>query len=78
MKQSKGNEVEIVNDYYWDIATEELYSAYQEPKNISLGQLSDDKNELDRLIKSDNGIAYDLKRLSEILKALSLGNQTAF
>jgi len=78
LKESKGNEIELNNDFYWDISEEELYNPYQDPKNITLGQLSDDLEEIQRLIKSDDAITYDLKRLASILKALSIENQTAF
>jgi hypothetical protein len=78
LKESKGNEIEISSDYYWDISQDELYSPHKEPKNITLGQLSDDLEEVQRLSKSDDGIIYDLKRLSNILKVLSIENQTAF
>lgn len=78
LKESRGNEIDITNDYYWDISDEELYNPYEEPKNITLGQLSDDIEEIQRLIKSDDAIMYDLKRLSVIFKAISIENQTAF
>jgi hypothetical protein len=78
LKESKGSEIEIKNDYYWDISEDELYSPYEEPKNITLGQLSDDLEEVQRLNKSDDAVIYDLKRLSQILKVLSIENPTAF
>lgn len=78
LKESRGNEIEITNDYYWDISDEELYNPYEEPKNITLGQLSYDIEEIQRLINSDDAIMYDLKRLSVIFKAISIENQTAF
>jgi hypothetical protein len=79
LKESKGNEIEISNDYYWDISQDEIYSPYEEPKNVTLGQLSDDLEEVQRLINSDDdAIMYDLMRLSNILKVLSIENQTAF
>lgn len=78
LKESKGSEIEIINDFYWDISEDELYSPYEEPKNFTLGQLSDDLEELQRLTKYDDAITYDLKRLSQILKVLSIENPTAF
>jgi hypothetical protein len=78
LKESKGNEIEINNDFYWDISEDQLYSPYEEPKNITLGQLSDDLEEVQRLAKSDDAIIYDLKRVSQILKVLSIENPTAF
>ena len=78
LKKSKGNEIELNNDFYWDISTEELYNPYAEPANLSLGQLSDDLLELKRLSTSDNAIVYDLKRVASIIKALSVENEVAF
>ena len=78
LKESKENEIELNSDFYWDIAVEELYNPYDEPKNISLGQLSDDLGEIKRLSISDDAIPYDLKRIAVIIKALSIENQTAF
>lgn len=78
LKESRGDEIEVANDYYWDISDEELYNPYEEPKNITLGQLSDDIEEIQRLVNSDDAIMYDLKRLAVVLKAISVENQTAF
>jgi hypothetical protein len=78
LRESKGNEIVLNNDFYWDISLEELYNPYKEPQNITLGQLSDDLDEIQRLNKSDGAIVYDLKRIASILKALSIENQTAF
>lgn len=78
LKEGKGNEIELENDFYWDISEKELYNPYEMPQNISLGQLSDDLEEVERLLKSDDAISYDLKRVSNILKSLSIENPTAF
>lgn len=78
LKEEKGNEIELQNDFYWDISEKELYNPYEKPQNISLGQLSDDLHEVNRLLKSDDAITYDLKRISNIIKALSIENPTAF
>ena len=78
LKERRGNIIEITNDYYWDISDEELYIPYEEPKNITLGQLSDDIEEIQRLINSDDAIMYDLRRLSVIFKAISVEDKTAF
>lgn len=74
IKESKGDIIEIENDYYWVIDEAELYDPYSEPKEMGLGQLSDDIMELKKLLKSpdDSIIFYHLKIVSEILKALSI------
>lgn len=72
LRDSNGSDVEINNDYYWDILDdEELYNPYEEPKDLTLGQLSFDLDAIQRLANSDDAIAYDLKRLASILRALS-------
>ena len=79
LREQKGNEVELENDFYWDISSDELYKPYDDPKNISLGQLSDELKEIQRLSQSsDEAIPYDLKRIAEIIKALSIENSTSF
>jgi hypothetical protein len=79
LKESKGADIELNNDFYWDIPSEELYNPYQEPKELTLGQLSDDWQEIKRLTDNQlDSIPYDLKRVSNILKALSIENPIAF
>ena len=78
LRESKGNFIEINNDFYWDISVNELYNPYEEPKNITLGQLSDDLNEIQRLTKSDDATPYDLKRLASIINALGVENLAVF
>jgi len=79
LREQKGNEIELENDFYWDISSDELYKPYDDPKDIFLGQLSDDLKEVQRLSQSsDEAIPYDLKRIAEIIKALSIENSTSF
>lgn len=42
LRERKGNEIEINGDFYWDIPGDDLYNPYSEPRNMTLGQLSDD------------------------------------
>ena len=79
LRESKGNEIELKNDYYWDIDESELYNPYENPKDIGLGQLSFDLDDILRLSKSDDdAIPYDIKRLASILIALSVEHSIAF
>lgn len=72
LKASKGNEIEINYDFYWDIDSEEIYDPYKEPSNLTLGQLSDEIMEIQNSIKTKDLIYYDLKRISAILRVLSI------
>ena len=63
-------------DYYWEIADEELYDPSKKPNpaNFLLGQLSDDWEDLKRLkVINDDVIPvkYDLQRLAAILKVIN-------
>lgn len=79
IKEQNGNTVELSNDFYWDISNEDLYQAYSEPKEFTLGQISQDLIEIERLLESpDEAIPYDLKRVAELIKAISIENSTVF
>ena len=78
LKASAGNELEITADFYWDISVDEIFDPYNEPKNFSLGQLTDDLQEVQKIIQVDNAISYDLGRIANIIKAISIENRTAF
>jgi hypothetical protein len=78
VKESQGNDIQITKDYYWDITDDESYNPYAEPEHITLGQLSDDVEEVKRLLYSDEAIMYDLRRIAIILKALSAEYPVAF
>lgn len=78
LKEVKGNEIELKNDYYWEIVSDELFNPYEEPTNITLGQLTDDLERMKKLLDNNNPVVYDLKLISIIFKALSIENETAF
>jgi len=68
-----GDVVEIeTEDFYWEIlSSDELYDPTSCPKELGLGQLSDDWSELLRLRDvNEIPISYDLKRLAVILKLI--------
>ncbi len=63
--------IEIPVDYYWNIPQNVRYDPYKEPDNLDLGQLSDDWQDLQKIIRGENDpVAYDLVWLSTILRAI--------
>jgi hypothetical protein len=68
---NNGRVIDIDKDYYWSIDVAALYNPYEEPRDLSLGQLSEDWNSLKSAVSSQTIIPYDLNRLGIILKALS-------
>lgn len=71
LQQSGNNVVSIPHDYYWSIPKDTLYDPYSEPINLTLGQLSDDLAELNR-IQSGNSepLAYALVWLAAVIRAV--------
>ena len=63
--------VEIPYEYYWDIPKEYLYDSYDKPIQHTVGQLSDDWNDLKKLLHDTNDpLAHDFVDLSAIFKAI--------
>lgn len=58
-------------DYYWNIPQEERYNPYKQPSELDLGQLSDDWNELQKIIQSQEELlGYSFVWLSTIMRAI--------
>ncbi len=57
-------------DYYWSIPTEHVYNVYEEPHDLTIGQISDDLSELMRIVEGDSEPnVYALAWLASILRA---------
>ena len=64
-------QVNIPVEYYWNIPQEARYDPYQEPKQLTLGQLSDDLEGLKQVLEGKRDpVAYDLVWLSTILRVI--------
>ena len=58
-------------DYYWAIPPADLYAPYQAPSHLTLGQLSDDIEEISRVAQSQAPpVGLDLVKLSAVLAAI--------
>lgn len=63
--------VEISHEYYWDIPQESRYDPYQEPQQFTLGQLTDDLSELQRIARNDSEpLAYAFVWLATVIRAI--------
>ena len=64
-------EFEIPEDYYWSIPTDQLYDIENNPEGLTIGQLSDDWNEIKSILKNESPpIGYAAVWLSAILRAI--------
>lgn len=67
--------VTIPHDYYWDIPSELIYDPAAEPGEFTLGQLSDDINEMRKIVDGEKDpLGYALVWLGALLRAV--GEQT--
>lgn len=64
-------------DYYWSIGKDEIYNPYAIPEHFTLGQLTDDLQELKKLAQGDVApVALDLVKVRAVLAAI--GHKTVW
>jgi len=69
LEETERREFEISEDYYWSIEKDEVYDPRKDPKALTMGQLSDDWNELRDILNDESPpIGYALVWLSAILR----------
>ena len=72
IKMMNGTEIKINADFYWSISDEDIYDMRKSEPDFTIGILSDDWSELSKLLTSElEYIPHDLKRISNILRAIS-------
>jgi hypothetical protein len=63
--------VTISEDYYWDVPAAVRYDRYEEPREHTVGQLSDDMAELTRMLNGERPmVASGLVWLAAVLRRL--------
>jgi hypothetical protein len=71
LREIQINSVEVDKDFYWDISSDERYDPYQDPKDLSLGQLSSDWEEIQKIASGEKKpTVYTLVWLSSLLRFL--------
>jgi hypothetical protein len=78
LREYQGEVIEVEPvDYYWSIRREELYDPYQQPTDLTLGQLTDDLEEMKKIAAGKaEPVSLDLVKMSAILAML--GNKTVW
>jgi len=65
------NSVNLKVDYYWNVPQPQIYDPYQKPSELDLGKLSDDWNELTKILRAQKEpLGYDFVWLAAILRAV--------
>lgn len=63
------HEIEIEEDFYWIIQKKDIYNPYKQPSNLTLGQLSSDWENVQKISSGENPpISYGLVWISSIAR----------
>lgn len=78
LRRRQGDVIEIDPiDYYWAIDKDELYNPHADPTHLTLGQLTDDLQEIKKLAKHEaEPVSQDLVKISSVLAAI--GHRTVW
>ena len=69
--EENGIKVESKRDYYWDVSAEDRYDPYTQPAQLTIGQLSDDWNELRRIGRGETpALPYALVWLASVIRCM--------
>jgi uncharacterized membrane protein YccC len=67
----EGDCVRLDQDYFWSIPPQERYNVYQEPMELTIGQLSESWQHLDELLADESkALSYHLAWLADVLRAV--------
>ncbi|GEB60186.1 hypothetical protein [Streptomyces gardneri] len=76
IEASAGSAVALEHDYFWSVPGDELYDVLNEPKTITIGQLSESWQHLEDLLADPNrAVGHHLVWLADVLRAI--GQDTA-
>ena len=76
-QNSAKNTIKIDNDFYWFISKEDLYDPYTNPEKLTLGQLSDDLENMRSILNNKvEPVSYDLVKLSSLMRLI--GEETVW
>lgn len=71
VERSEGAEVALEKDYFWAIAPEQLYDVYNEPSELTIGQLTESLDNLRAIIDDPStSISYALVWLADLMRAI--------
>ncbi|MGW1072283.1 hypothetical protein [Streptomyces sp. NPDC002537] len=71
VETSAGHTVELGEEYFWSVPGDELYDVLNEPKTLTIGQLSESWQHLeDLLAHQDGALGYHLVWLADIIRAI--------
>jgi hypothetical protein len=71
ISEEEGQTIELKRDYFWAIPPDELYNAYQRPAELTMGQLWESWENLEKALADNEYImTYHFVWLADIIRAL--------
>ncbi len=71
LESENGDTLSLPEDYYWHIDADELHTVEEEPTDLSVGQLSEDWENLQRVASGESDpIRHSLVWLAAVLRAV--------
>jgi len=71
LEETNREEIELDEDYYWMVSSDDAYDPAKDPEELLIGQLSDDWSELKKILQADSPpIGYALVWLSAIIRII--------
>jgi hypothetical protein len=75
LQEVQGDVVELPDRMFWSVPAEVRYDVYEQPGDLTIGQLGDSLERLSSVVKSDDdALSYGLVWLADIARAI--GEQT--
>lgn len=69
LERAGHTEIELDSDHYWSIPNEKLYSVYEDPSDFTVGQLSEDLENVRAIVAGSRPpIAYAFVWVSTLLR----------
>lgn len=71
LEELEGPEIQLDKDYFWSIPAERLYDVYNEPSDLTIGQLTECLSHLEKMVaEPEEAISYGLVWLADLLRAV--------
>lgn len=71
LAQSEGKDIPIERDFFWSISDEILYDVYNEPNELTIGQVSESWGHLEDLLDGRTATpSRHLSWLADVIRAL--------
>ncbi len=70
LEVTDGERVLLEHDYFWSVPSPAIYNPYEQPNELTIGQLSESWANLEQVLADDAEVAYAFVWLGDILRAV--------